>query len=64
MSRKHYTVKQVAALYEIDEWRVRALIRQGRLGAVDLSKHKSRPSYRISEEHLAAFDQESAVPAA
>lgn len=58
MASHPFKVKDVAAQYATDEWRVREWIRQGRLDAINISRGR-RPSYRISEAALEQFERDN-----
>lgn len=54
-----FTVAQVAEHWGITADEVRKLIRSRRLGHMRLNPDAVRPTYRISETHIAKYEREN-----
>jgi len=52
-----YTTAQVAERWQTSQDEVRKLIRSRRLGAMRLKRASKRPTYRVSETHLAEYER-------
>jgi predicted transcriptional regulator len=55
----YYTVAEVADRWGITAHQVREHIRARRLGAMKLNPDSVRPTYRVSEHHLAKFERDN-----